>query len=243
MMDYRGVSYDGEYFMKFSYVSIMAVMLVVIVVAVAGCASTSPSTSNQANGAPSSGTTSSGAGSSSTPQVGSTMSASSVFGSSYNWIEYQTSTTSGGKQMTMDMKYERSTGDYQGTPAVHVKMTMTSSTGGTNGVFDYYYDTAMDKLLGGTMTMTVNGKTMTIDIPAEQLTQAQATNFHSGTLTFAGVEPVSVPAGTYPIASKYTESTNGTDVTFWSAPGVPVPVKITASSSSGSSTSELVGWG
>jgi len=159
-------------------------------------------------------------------------------------MEYQTSGTYNGKQETMDMKYQRSTGTYQGSPAVHVEVTMTSSSnGGINGVIDYYWDTAMDKLLGGTMTMTVNGRTMTISIPAEELTQAQATNFHTGTPTFAGVEPVTVPAGTYPIASKYTETTNGVDVTFWSAPGVPVPVKMASSSSSGSSTSELVGYG
>ena len=232
--------------MKFTYVSIVAVMFVVIAVAAAGCASTSPSSSNsaQASGAPSSGTTSPSAASSSSPQVGSTSSASSIFSTNYNWMEYQTSANYNGKQSTMDMKYERSTGDYQGSPAVHVELTMTSSSnGGTNSVIDYYWDTAMDKLLGGTMTMTVNGKTMTISIPAEELTQAQATNFHTGTLTFAGVESVTVPAGTYPAASKYTETTNGVDVTFWSAPGVPVPVKMASSSSSGSSTSELVGYG
>lgn len=227
--------------MKFNYLSVIVIMFVVIAVAVTGCTSTSPSSSNAA---PTSGAASAGAASSSTPQVGSTSSASSIFSTDYNWMEYQTSANSNGKQSTLDMKYERSTADYQGSQAVHVKMTVTSSSNsGFNGVFDYYWDTAMDNLLGGTMTMTYNGKTMTTSIPAEYLSQAQATNFHTGTLTFEGIEPVTVPAGTYPIASKYTNTVSGTSVTYWSAPGVPVPVKIATSSSSSSSTSELVGWG
>ncbi len=44
-----------------------------------------------------------------------------------------------------------------------MKVTMTSSA--MNGVYDYYYDSAMNSILGGTMTMTVNGKTMTISYP------------------------------------------------------------------------------
>ena len=60
---------------------------------------------------------SSPAAASSTPQVGSTVSSSSVFGSSYNWMEYQTTTTNQGKEMSIDMKMERSTSTYNGQPA------------------------------------------------------------------------------------------------------------------------------
>ena len=41
------------------------------------------------------------------------------------------------------------------------------------------------------------------------------------TYTFVGIEPVSVPAGTYPAASKYTSTYKGVTATFWTAPGVP----------------------
>lgn len=57
--------------------------------------------------------------------------------------------------------------------------------------------------------------------------------------TFVGIEPVSVPAGTYPAASKYTSTVKGITTTFWTAPGVPGFVKMV----SGDATMELNGWG
>ena len=57
--------------------------------------------------------------------------------------------------------------------------------------------------------------------------------------TFEGIEPVSVPAGTYPAASKYTSTVKGITTTFWTAPGVPGFVKMV----SGDATMELNGWG
>jgi hypothetical protein len=235
---------EREYIMKCTQVGIVAVMLIVIAVTIAGCASTSPSssTSTQASGASSAGT-SSGVASSSSQQTGSTVSSSSVFGTNYNWVEYKTTATYGGKEMTTDMKSERSSGDYQGTPAIHMKMTVTTSTG-TSMVYDVYYDTAMANILGGTSTMTYNGHTMTTNIPASQLSTQVMENFnHESQLTFAGVEPVTVPAGTYPAASKYTKTINETAITYWAASGIPVPVKEMTSSSTGSATLELVGWG
>ena len=158
-------------------------------------------------------------------------------------MEYKTTTSAGGTEMTTDTKTERSTGDYQGTPAVHLKMTMTASNG-MNSVYDIYYDTAMKSVLGGTMTMTVNGQTMTQTIPASQLQTQQAANFNGDySLIYAGTEPVSVPAGTYAAANKYTATVNNNGITYWAVPGIPVPVKWTSSTSQGSSTAELVGWG
>jgi len=63
------------------------------------------------------------------------------------------------------------------------------------------------------------------------------------TYTFIGIEPVSVPAGTYPAASKYTSTYKGVTATFWTAPGVPGFVKMVSGSSDGSATMELNGWG
>ena len=46
------------------------------------------------------------------------------------------------------------------------------------------------------------------------------------TLTDRGVETVTVPAGTYAGARKYTGSfRDGTPITFWVVPGIPVPVQ------------------
>ena len=59
------------------------------------------------------------------------------------------------------------------------------------------------------------------------------------TYTFVGIEPVAVPAGTYPAASKYTSTYQGVTSTFWTAPGVPGFVKMV----SGDATMELNGWG
>jgi hypothetical protein len=56
---------------------------------------------------------------------------------------------------------------------------------------------------------------------------------------FAGIEPVSVPAGTYPAASKYTSTYKGVTTTFWTAPGVPGFIRM----QSGDATMELNGWG
>ena len=102
----------------------------------------------------------------------------------------------------------------------------------------------MDSLLGGTMTITLNGQKTTMNIPPGQISLEALTSFNKATpLTFVGIEPVSVPAGSYPAASKYTRSVNETTFTYWSASGIPVPVKMISSFPSGSITSELVGWG
>lgn len=239
--------------MKVSHTGIVAVILMVLAIAFAGCSGTSSSSAAPAGGSAAQATTGAGAApaaattaaasSASSSQVGSSVSSSSVFGGSYTWMEYKTTSSYSGTTTTMDTKTERSTGDYKGTPAIHMKMTMTSSQG-MNSVYDVYYDTSMKNVLGGTMTMTVNGQTITQDIPASQLQNMQSSGFTGDySLTYAGVEPVSVPAGTYPAANKYTASRSGTDTTYWVATGVPVPVKYASSSSQGSSTAELVGWG
>jgi hypothetical protein len=61
--------------------------------------------------------------------------------------------------------------------------------------------------------------------------------------TFAGIEPVSVPAGTYAAASKYTVTTQGLTSTYWTAPGVPGFVKFQVNTEGGPVTTELNGWG
>jgi hypothetical protein len=105
----------------------------------------------------------------------------------------------------MDMKTERSTGTYQEQSAIHWKITTISSINNFNVVYDTYADSSSHSILGGTMTTTFNGQKTTMDIPPSQISQQEVTNFENASpLTFVGTEPVSVPAGSYPVASKYT---------------------------------------
>jgi hypothetical protein len=99
----------------------------------------------------------------------------------------------------------------------------------------------------GKCTMRMEGKdlpggSMTIDCSQTggQQTQSNPNDVKSDVqFTFAGIEPVTVPAGTYPTASKYTSTNKGTTSTFWTAPGVPGFVKTVT----GDATMELNGWG
>ncbi len=61
--------------------------------------------------------------------------------------------------------------------------------------------------------------------------------------TFVGVEPVTVPAGAFTAAMKYTATIQGMTSTYWTAPGVPMFVKMVVKSTEGDITQDLVGWG
>ncbi len=61
--------------------------------------------------------------------------------------------------------------------------------------------------------------------------------------TVVGIEPVTVPAGTYATATKYAVTTNGKTVYYWTAPGVPGFVKMQFDSSNGNMVTELNAWG
>lgn len=100
----------------------------------------------------------------------------------------------------------------------------------------------------GKCTMRMEGKdlpggSMTIDCSSKggqaQQAQSNPNDVKSVEFTFAGIEPVTVPAGTYPTASKYTAKSQGITTTYWTAPGVPGFVKTV----SGDVAMELNGWG
>ena len=105
----------------------------------------------------------------------------------------------------------------------------------------------------GKCTMRMEGKdlpggSMTIDCSSQggqaQQAQSNPNDVKSDVqFTFAGIEPVTVPAGTYPTASKYTAASQGITTTYWIAPGVPGFIKTQSSGSQGGSTMELNGWG
>jgi hypothetical protein len=222
--------------MKTINLRILTIALIVAVVAIAGCASNNNTANTTSNNVSSSTTVSS-------QQMGSTVDSTSVFSTNYKWIEYQIATDRGGNNTTADTRIERSIDNYNGTPAVHLKLNASTASGG-NVVSDIYYDKDQNSVLGGTMTITYNGQTMTRQIPPTQLSGQGFNNFNEkASLTYDGTESVTVPAGTYASASKYNRVANGTSVTYWASSGVPVPVKEVTSSPRGSSTLELVGWG
>lgn len=61
--------------------------------------------------------------------------------------------------------------------------------------------------------------------------------------TFVGIEPVTVPAGIYPTASKYSVTSEGHTMYYWTAPGVPTFVKYEITTDDGKIMTELNGWG
>lgn len=236
------IAYGGVR-MKISRIRIMAIMLVVIAVAIAGCSSTSPTT--PATGGSSATTTAAGApsGGSSIPAAGSVVSGANLFGNAnYKWFEYKMTS----KDMSSDMKMEISQDTYQGKAATHTKMTNTMTTPmDATTIYDMYVD-ASGVSLGGHMKMVSNGQTiMDQDIPAGDTSQTPTNPNDDRTVqyTFVGVEPVIVPAGTYPAAMKYTATIQGMTSTYWTATGVPIFVKMVVKSTDGDITQELVGWG
>jgi hypothetical protein len=229
--------------MRFSHIGIIAIMLVVIAVALAGCSSTGP-TAPASGGTPAS-TSSPGAalGASSSPAAGSVVSGANLFGNSnYKWYEYKMTA----KDMSSNIKTEVSQDTYQGKTATHSKMTntMTKPMASTT-ITDTYVD-ASGVFLGGHMKMIANGQTIIDqDIPPGDSSKAPKDPNADKTVQyiFVGVEPVTVPAGTYPAAMKYTATSQGMTSTYWTSTGVPTFVKMVIKSTDGDITEELVGWG
>ncbi|WAC04879.1 MAG: hypothetical protein OS112_10560 [Methanoregula sp.] len=176
-----------------------------------------------------------------------------VFNGEYRWVEYHennsvTMPPNPRSSWVYTIRMERSIGVYKAAPAVRYKTIMMTDypelagdivTVTKNGwiiVDDRYYDPFSDRFLGGTETSTIKGTAKpSIDIPAYQNNREDRPGGFLGimpfgemniTLTCSGTEPVTVPAGTYPDTRKCVGSfKDGTPITFWIAPGVPVPVR------------------
>jgi len=202
--------------LKISHLSIIVIILVVIGVAIAGCSSTSPTvptTGGTTATTPASTTgTATPTGTTSPPVAASAPVAGSVVGAS---------------------------SIFGSGPASYNWIEYKMSSGGMT-VF-----MKIDKVKG-TCVMRFEGQQvqgMPTEIacgsgsgPAQQNPNDIKSDVQ---FTFVGIEPVSVPAGVYPAASKYTSTYQGVTGTFWTSSGAPGFVKMV----SGDTTMELNGWG
>jgi hypothetical protein len=177
-----------------------------------------------------------------------------IFNGDYRWVEYRENNTvtmppNPRFQWEYALKTERTDENYKGSPAIHFKITTTSdyaewvgdklvqTADGRIAVSDTYYNSSTNKFLGGAWTETIKGVSKTADYSSSyaQLSREARPGGDMGITPFGemniplidkGTESVTVPAGTFPDARKYTGNfRDGTPITFWVVPGVPVPVR------------------
>jgi hypothetical protein len=187
-------------------------------------------------------------------QINTKNSSIKVFNGDYHWVEYRNNITqtllpNPRYQWEQNERVERSESDYNGVPAVHYKTTTTldypewvgdklvHSENGWIIVADSYYDTLENTFLGRTSSETIKGvRKPATEIPAgTSFNREEKPSGEMGitpfgemniTLTYDRTESVTVPAGTYPDARKYNgKFRDGTPITFWVVPGIPVPVR------------------
>ncbi|HTX43805.1 MAG TPA: hypothetical protein VMC61_03690 [Methanocella sp.] len=231
--------------MKLSYGSIIFVLAIFAAVIVAGCSTTSPSgpTATPGGATPAASTA---------PSGGLTTLGSAIDFSKVHWYEYQMTSDISGTSSTMKMRQDLNV-DYSGKKANKVTLNMDAGSGASamNEAITTYTDVSTGATLGGHMKITSGGQViMDKDIEAGAApstspgtsTQNPLATYQGMSITNAGSESVTVPAGTY-VATKYTWTSGGTTGTVWVAPSVPVPVKMSTSSSGTTMNMELTGWG
>jgi uncharacterized protein YceK len=149
---------------------------------------------------------------SSAPAAGSVVSGASIFGAATPYNWIEYKTTTSG--MTTYMKMEKSG-----------KCTMRMEG---------------KDLPGGSMTIDCTSKG---GQPQAGQAQSNPNDIKPDVkYTFVGIEPVTVPAGTYATASKYSITSQGQTMYYWTAPGVPGFVKMQTNAAEGA-IMELNGWG
>jgi hypothetical protein len=190
-----------------------------------------------------------------TVQTTATESTAKVFNGEYHWAEYRENNTitlppNPRYQWEYVMKVERSPESYKGSPAVHYKITQVSdyaewidhelvtTKDGWIFVDDSYYDASTNKFLMEITAETIKGISQPAPDSSAYYSQHYREDCPAGwlgitpfgemniSLTDEGTESVTVPAGTYPDARKYSGNfKDGTPITFWVVPGIPVPVQ------------------
>jgi len=176
-----------------------------------------------------------------------------------HWYEYNmTSVTSSGLgSQSESTKIRADLGvNYNGTTADKYNMTMANMVilnNTTSMIMEEYVDHSTGRVLGGRMVVNLNGNVTETSMPPTSAGQGMGTGMSvdmlnvsgNSTLTAAGSESVTVPAGTF-TATKYTwkdGTTTGGVGYIWIASGVPIPVKEMYSLQGVASEMDLEGWG
>jgi hypothetical protein len=188
-------------------------IILVVVIAVAFAGCTSTSPTTPTTSGAPSGGTSAPTSASGTSASGSVVTGSSIFGSAQPYNWVEYKTVTITEGKQMTMYFKY---DKKGTCSMRIEGEGMPSGGMT-----------MDCSSSGGKTTQSNPNDVKSDVQ----------------FTFVGIEPVSVPAGTYATASKYTVTTQGQTMTYWTAPGVPTFVKYQMNTPQGVVTTELNGWG
>jgi hypothetical protein len=228
---------------NFRYVGILLVFVIMAAVFVAGCTSSS---SPGATATPAATGTTTGTA---TPAATTTSSSGtpSSLGSAFDMgkvhmFEYKTTTPAGTgtEKFETGVTYNGQTADKMTTTS-----TMTQDSNTIDSLIEIY--TANDKTLGGHMQSKMNGNVIS-DTPIQASEASSGTSDPSGkygssTLTSATIDPVTVPAGVYATATKYTiTDATGAIGSVWIASGVPVPVKYVVGTGDSTVTMELDSW-
>ncbi|MFA5237417.1 MAG: hypothetical protein WC362_06130 [Methanoregula sp.] len=194
----------------------------------------------------------------------------------YGWVEYRNNITqtlppNPRFQREIATKIEHSFGSYNGSQALHEKITQTfdystlinhqlvTTKNGDVAITDRFFNISTGKLLGGSISETINGVAQPeVVFSSGEYLRDETPTSTTGimpfgemtiTLTDLGAEPVTVPSGTYPSAEKYTGTFHdGTPITLWIASGIPVPVQFRFSNrhldgEDPVQTFELIRWG
>ncbi len=235
--------------MKRISASIIFVCVFIAAVAIAGCTTsnngTSPAVNSTVTPTP-------------LPAIGSTINVNSMMDlSQVHWYKYQITPTgtpvdlgsgfnTAGSSMTERWDFNV---NYNGQNADEVTGTGNyPSNGDTGNTFEFMNHTDHKQYLGGNMSVMKNGKVVYQGLMTSKLIEIQSildltNSTYSGphTVTYGGMETVTVPSGTY-TATKYTYNGNY-NLTIYMDPSVPVPVKVEAVSTDGTIYDiELMGW-
>lgn len=242
--------------MKNKAVMILLVLAIAAVVAVSGCTGGSAS-SDKGSSTTTSGTATSGAAATTaaTAKPAAMPEIKLKDNGNYNWAEYNFKLT---KDSDPDkMRFDQTKEDYKGTPARHVKMTMTMF--GIDAVSDIYYSVATGKCIGASTTVmdqttVVDDKNLsaydTTDPSAMMGSFTSADQYGYSEFVYKGATPdVVIENGHTYTCTKYTfwKSYSKDGSSRWELevdPSVPLPIKMVEYYDNEESTSfALQGWG
>jgi hypothetical protein len=240
--------------MKFKSGSILFVLTILAAVLIAGC-----TTSSNSGTSPTPSPTVSGPTATPVPAIGSTLNLTSMLDlTQVHWYEYKITpsgtvvdlgsgfTTAGA---TMTDRWDCNV-TYNGQNADKVTGAGNyPSNGDTGNTIEFMDHADHEKILGGNLTVMKSGNAIYTGAISPKLHAIQSlldltNSTYSGphTVTYGGTETVTVPLGTY-TATKYMYA-GDYNLTVYTDSNVPVPVKVKATSTSGTIyTVELTGWG